>query len=167
MRAFKDWELSILCALDGPLPITERPFAALAQQAGVTEEQVLESARAWVEDGTIRRFGARIKHRAVGFTANGMSVWKVADKDIERVAAVMVAQPQVSHCYQRPALPGWEYTLFAMIHGKTPEDVHEVVRRIAAETGVRHYDVLFSSREYKKSTPRYFADLAPKEGHNA
>ena len=163
MTPFADWELRILKALDGPLPIEATPFASLAEQAGVPEEQLLERVRAWVADGTIRRFGARIKHHAIGFTANGMSVWYVEPCEVERVARVMCERQEVSHCYERPPQPGWPYNLFAMIHGTSTDEVENIARGISEATGITEYRILFSAREFKKSTPRYFADLAKTE----
>lgn len=160
MTPFADWELRILKALDGPLPIETTPFATLAARAGVSEEKFLDRVRAWVADGTIRRFGARIKHHAIGFTANGMSVWCVEPCDIERVAHIMCERLEVSHCYARPPQPGWPYNVFAMIHGTSRDEVENVARSIAAVAGISEYCILFSAREFKKSTPRYFADLA-------
>ena len=160
MTPFADWELRILKALDGPLPIETTPFAILAAQAGVPEDKFLERVRAWIADGTIRRFGARIKHHAIGFTANGMSVWCVESCDVERIAHIMCARSEVSHCYSRPPQPGWPYNLFAMIHGTSKDEVENVARSIAEAAGVTEYRILFSAREFKKSTPRYFADLA-------
>lgn len=158
MRAFEDWELRLLRVLEGPLPLVSRPFAEIAEKSGVTEEQVLQRTKAWVADGTIRRFGARVNHRSVGYAANGMSVWKVSADQVEVVGQFMAAQPEVSHCYVRQTQGGWDYNLFAMIHGAREEDVRAVVQGIAQHTGIQEYDVLFSRREFKKSAPRYFTE---------
>jgi len=157
VSVFQDWERRLLRILDGPLPLSPRPFATIAQRAGISEAQAIQRIREWLADGTIRRFGARVNHRAVGYRANGMSVWKVPEEQIEKVAAFMSALPEISHCYLRPARPGWEYNLFAMIHGTREEEVRGVVERIAQQTGIKVYAVLFSIKEFKKSAPRYFA----------
>ncbi len=160
MSVFQAWEKRLLQALDAPLPLVDRPFAAIAQRAGITEEEVIERVRAWIADGTIRRFGARVNHRRIGYTANGMSVWRVPDLEVDSAAAFMSGQPEVSHCYLRPAFPGWDYNLYAMIHGTNRTQVLEVAQRIAKNTGCADYQVLFSVREFKKSAPAYFAEDA-------
>jgi siroheme decarboxylase len=64
---------------------------------------------------------------------------------------------EVSHCYQRPAYPPrWPYTLFTMIHGQTRELVEATVARIAQETGINEYEVLYSTREFKKERIKYY-----------
>ena len=144
--------------LSEAVPLTERPFAEIARQAGVSEEAAIERVRAWISSGVIRRFGARVDHRAVGYGANGMSVWKVPADRTETAGRVMARQPEVSHCYLRAPRPGWKYNLYAMIHGQTEDEVRAVAERMAEETGLRNYAVLFSSREFKKSAPRYFCE---------
>jgi len=158
MSTFSEEDIRILKALDGPLPLVEEPFAEMAARAGVTEEKVLERISAWAGDKTIRRFGARVNHHSIGYTANGMSVWKVPAEQIERVAEAMTSRKEVSHCYMRPTRPGWDYNMFAMIHGMTEEDVWRVTCEIAETTGLKDFDVLFSTREFKKSAPEYFVE---------
>ena len=164
MSRFADWEIALIRALNGPLPMTGQPFAEVAARVGVAEEQVLKRIRVWKEDGTIRRFGARVNHRRLGFSANGMSVWCVEEDKAEEAGAFMSAQPEVSHCYLRPRYPSWPHNLYAMIHGKSEEEVRAVARRISEHTGLADYRVLFSSKEFKKSAPRYFAEGARSQG---
>jgi DNA-binding Lrp family transcriptional regulator len=60
----------------------------------------------------------------------------------------------VSHCYRRPRrLPEWPYNLFAMVHGRSREEV-EAKRAVIAELvgpACRAHDVLYSSRILKKT----------------
>ena len=158
MNRFDESEIKLLRALNDPLPITPRPFAAIAERCGADEQQIVEKIRTWLADGTIRRFGARVFHRSLGYTANGMSVWEVAGDQVEDAAQFMASLPEVTHCYLRPGFPGWPYNLYAMIHGNSEEDVMAVAARIAENVEAQSYQVLFSIKEFKKSTPRYFAE---------
>jgi DNA-binding Lrp family transcriptional regulator len=142
--------------LSDPLPLTEHPFAVVAQRAEVLEELVLERIRAWLADGIIRRFGARVDHHTAGYPANGMSVWKASPAEEESAARYMAAQPEVSHCYLRDTQPDWDYNLYAMIHGPDQAEVEAVAQRIADNTKIRDHTVLFSVKELKKTAPRYF-----------
>lgn len=158
MKQLEEWEVGLVRVLSQPLPLTPHPFAEIAERAGISEERVLERLRAWSADGTIRRLGARVNHRSLGYAANGMSVWDVPTEEVEEAAGYMTRQSEVSHCYLRPRHPSWPHNLYAMIHGETEEEVHAVAARIARHTGLDSYRVLFSSRELKKSVPRYFAE---------
>lgn len=155
---FEDWEQRLLRVLSEPLPLVAQPYAEVAARAGVDEQRALERIRAWVADGTIRRFGARVTHREVGFPANGMSVWRVPEDRIEETGRYMAAQPELSHCYQRDFQPGWDYNVFGMIHGGSEDEVRAVAERIARHTGIEDYTVLFSTHELKKTAPRYFVE---------
>ena len=47
--------------------------------------------------------------------------------------------------------------LYAMIHGKSREEVLAFVERVSKLTGLKDPKVLFSTKELKKTPPRYFA----------
>jgi DNA-binding Lrp family transcriptional regulator len=158
-RAFSAADVPYVRALQRDLPLAPRPFAEAAGHLGVSEEALLDTARALQAAGIMRRFSAVLRHRRVGYTANGMACWVVPDSRIEEAGRRAAAYHQVSHCYQRPAYPPhWPYTLFTMIHGRTKEDVETVVREIARETGIEQRQVLYSTREFKKERVRYYEE---------
>ncbi|RMF15381.1 MAG: Lrp/AsnC family transcriptional regulator, partial [Candidatus Dadabacteria bacterium] len=96
-------------------------------------------------------------HYRLGYTANGMSVWDVADDVVDEVGERVAALSFVSHCYRRPRrLPVWPYNLFAMVHGRSRDEVHARVAEIETVIGeaARAHDVLFSKRILKKTGVR-------------
>src|SRR5438309_7900633 len=112
--------------LQKDLEIIEMPFLKSAQNLGITEEQLLEKAKYYEGIGVMRRFAAILRHREVGFVANGMIVWKVPTERIEEVGTKLGSFPQVSHCYQRPVYPDWPYSVFSMVHCKTSEEAQDM-----------------------------------------
>ncbi|MGC1955214.1 MAG: Lrp/AsnC family transcriptional regulator, partial [Gammaproteobacteria bacterium] len=91
---------------------------------------------------------------ALGYRANGMSVWDVPDERISAVGRQVGALSFVSHCYRRPRrLPEWPYNLFAMVHGRHRHEVEQGVEAIAELLGGDHrgHAVLYSTRLYKKT----------------
>ena len=106
----------------------------------------------------MRRFAAVLRHRAAGFTANGMTCWIVPEGGLEEAGAKFASYPQVSHCYRRPTFEDWPYNVFTMIHAQTREKCEETVRRLAADAGVLDYAILYSHTEYKKERVRYYAE---------
>jgi DNA-binding Lrp family transcriptional regulator len=150
----------LVTATQTGLPLVPRPYSALADVLGVSEDDVIARLQRLLKAGAIRRIGTVPNHYALGLTANGMSVWDVADDAVADVGAAVGALDFVSHCYERPRhLPLWPYNLFAMVHGRTPEEVHDKVARIAAliGTAARAHDVLFSTRILKKTGLRLAA----------
>ncbi|HVJ48121.1 Lrp/AsnC family transcriptional regulator [Desulfitobacterium sp.] len=149
---------ALIRVLQGNLPNSLTPFAELAQTLQWTEKEVLEQTLSLLERNLIRRFGAVLRHQKVGFTANAMGVWPVPEDRAQEIGEKMATFREVSHCYQRPTLPDWPYTLFTMIHGRSAEDCQDVMERIAQATGVEGYRMLFSQAELKKSSMQYFTE---------
>lgn len=144
----------IVQATQGGLPLVPEPYAAVAATLGLTEAEVIARMTAMQDRGAIRRIAVAPNHYALGMTANGMSVWDVADDRISELGARIGALPFVTHCYQRPrALPQWPYNLFAMLHGSDRSQVEEKRQQVAAILGdaCRGHDLLYSTRILKKT----------------
>jgi siroheme decarboxylase len=150
----------IIAATQAGLPLVREPYSAVAEKLGLEEAEVIARLKRLLGEGAIRRIGAIPNHYALGFTANGMSVWDVADEAVAGIGAMIGALDEVTHCYERPRhLPLWPYNLFAMVHGHTREEVRAKVGRIAGLIGpaARSHDVLFSTRILKKTGLRIAA----------
>lgn len=158
VAALTEQDRALIRALQEDLALAERPFEEIGARIGMSEEEVIQRVRAWKADGTIRRFGAALRHRQLGIEANAMVVWQVDPDRTEEVGRVMASFPEVTHCYERPRLPGWPFTLFTMVHGRTPEECERVATRISERTGVGVYRLIYSTREWKKADMRYFED---------
>jgi len=108
------------------LPVIAQPYSWVAEQLGITVEDVLAMTRDLKERGIIRRIAAVPNHYKLGYRYNGMTVWDVKDEDVSDIGQAVGRLPFVSHCYLRPRdLPRWNYNLFAMVHGKTAEEVEK------------------------------------------
>ena len=144
--------------LQKDLEIVDKPFLKAAQNLGITEEQVFEKLKHYENIGVMRRFAAILRHRDVGFIANGMIVWKVPEKRITEVGEKLGAFPQISHCYQRPVYQDWPYNVFSMIHCKSQDEAENMAKQIQKEVHVDEYKILFSAREFKKTRVEYFVE---------
>ena len=108
----------------------------------------------------VRRIGAVPNHYALGYRANGMSVWDVVDDKVGELGRRVGALEFVTHCYRRPrSLPAWPYNLFAMVHGRSRDEVEAKVAEIAALLGpaLRAREVLYSTAMLKKTGLRIAA----------
>ena len=154
----KDRELVVVT--QAGLPLTAEPYRVLAEQLGLGETDVIARLRRLIGEGAIRRIGAIPNHYALGYTANGMSVWDVADAAVPEIGKRVGALDFVTHCHERPRHPPiWPYNLFAMVHGRTRDEVRAKVAEIAVLVGsaARSHDVLFSTRILKKTGLRIAA----------
>ena len=148
-------EASLFRTLQRPLPLEERPFDMLAEEAEVDRVELLEFAGRHL-GGAIRRYVGTLRHRKLGVRENGMVVWRVPADRVEAVGWQLASAPEVSHCYARNTVEGFPYTLYSMVHGPSRESCHDVARTLSEKTGEDDYALLFSEKEYKKERLRYF-----------
>jgi len=146
----------ILLALQGDLDDSLEPYARLASDLGVAEEEVIERIQRMLDLGIIRRIGAMIRHIEAGIGFNGMVVWKVEPERVEEVGELLASFAEVTHCYERPPFGKNGGTLFTMVHAASEQECLDIVRRMSGATGVRDYEILFSDRELKKVSMTYF-----------
>ena len=151
-------EKDIIREMQEDLPLIPRPFDPMVQKLGMTAEQLFQQAADFQERRLMRRYSAVLHHRRSGFRANAMIVWQVPPERSEEVGMTMAQHPAVTHCYERPTFPDWPYTHFTMVHATTTEGCEEIEKEIAESTGVQERQLLYSTREYKKTRVRYFVD---------
>lgn len=152
--ALDDVDRRIVTVVQRGLPLVERPYHAVADAVGLEPAEVMARMRAMLARGAIRRIGAVPNHYALGYRANGMTVWDVDDARVDALGAQVGALDFVSHCYRRPRhLPHWPYNLFAMVHGRSRDEVEAKTAAIAALLGpaARARRVLYSTRILKKT----------------
>ncbi len=151
-----DKDKEIIARLSRDIPAGKEPFKALAGELSLGEEELLRKINEWKEKGIIRRFGAILNHRAAGYEENAMVVWRVPGERSRKVGEVMASFPEVSHCYERIAQAGWPYNLFTMIHGRTRAECEKIAEDISKDVGVTDYRLLYSIRQFKKTSMKYF-----------
>lgn len=144
----------IIAATQQGLPLTRQPYHDVADAIGIDVTEVISRMNTMTELGIIRRTGVVPNHYKLGYKSNGMSVWNVPEEKIAELGKKVGAIDFVSHCYQRPCfLPEWPYNLFAMVHGKSREEVNEKVNIIAEllSDDDHGHQVLFSTKILKKT----------------
>lgn len=152
--AIDDLDRSLIRATQAGLPMVPRPYEAVGATLGISGELVRERLQAMLDAGLIHRIGAVPNHYRLGYTAIGMSVWDVSDHQVDELGERIGQIPGVSHCYRRPRrLPIWPYNLFAMLHGRSRDDVERQAAHIASLLGdaCQSSDILYSTEILKKS----------------
>lgn len=155
--------IEIVKCIQEDLPLEPRPFGVWADALKMRESDLLEIVSEWMRHGAIRRFAAVLNHRQVGFRANGMVVWNCPQDRIDGVGAILAAYPEVSHCYNRPAFSDWPYNLYAMIHGRSRAECESTAHRLAEAAGLGDFQILFSTKEYKKIRLKLFWDKPERQ----
>jgi siroheme decarboxylase len=146
----------IISALQGDLPLTEKPFASLAEETGLTEDKLLKRIQSYLKSGKMRRLGAILRHNQAGFTANAMCCWSVPEQIVEEVGNIMKTFSEASHVFQRLTYPDWPYNIYTMLHGQSEQELVETAEKISNRTGISDYLMLKSIREFKKTSMKYY-----------
>ena len=149
---------SIIRRVQEDLPLVTEPYRVMALELGITENELINKIKEFCSSGIIRRFGAIVNHRNIGFISNAMVVWIVPMDLIEDACKIMISYPQVSHCYQRPTFPEWPYNVFTMIHGQSNQECERIVKEIATSIKIEDYNLLYSTKELKKESMKYFIE---------
>lgn len=151
-------ETEMIAAIQQGIPLVARPYAEIGAAAGMNEAEVLVCLAELLELGIIRRLGVVVRHHELGYRANAMVVWDVADDEVSETGACLGQFDCVTLCYRRPRrLPDWRYNLFTMIHGRDREEVLGLIEQLRVTCHVEHipYEVLFSVRRFKQCGARY------------
>jgi DNA-binding Lrp family transcriptional regulator len=133
---------AIVNQLQGGFPLCERPYAAVAEQLGSSEDEVLARVERLLRDRVLTRFGPMFHAERLG---GGLSLvaMKIPPGDFERVVEIVNAMPEVAHNYAREhALNMW-----FVLATETPEGQREALDRIERETGFPAY-AMPKIREY-------------------
>ena len=110
----------------------------------------------------MRRFGAILRHQEAGFAYNAMvcfanSEFGFQNSELKKAGEILAGKPYISHCYERPSFEGFPYTLYAMMHAQSAEELDRNIKEAAASIGNPDYAVLHSLHELKKTSFRFFA----------
>ncbi len=151
-----DFEIEVIRELQEDVELTPRPFSPMAERLGIPLQELFDIADSLQERSLMRRFSAVLHHRRAGFRSNAMAVWKVPSERAIEVGNIMAQSRWVTHCYERPTFPDWPYTHFTMIHATSQDTCEDVAAELSEATGISEYQLLYSTREYKKTRVRYF-----------
>ncbi len=145
-------------AVQDGIPLVARPYREIGARLGWSEQAVIDGLRDMLACGVIKRLGVVVRHHELGYRANAMVVWNVADAEVDRLGAQLGRQDCVTLCYQRPRrLPDWPYNLFCMVHGRDRSDVLACIGRMVEGLDLRAvpHAVLFSGRRFRQRGARY------------
>ena len=149
---------AVIRALQGDFPLVAEPYKALAESVGLSQEEFLARVQRLAADKKIRKMGAVLRHREVGYGANALCAWIVPKERLDEVAANMSANMAVSHCYDRTTTDNWHYNLYTMIHAKSRDECEQIAEKLANDNNVHEKIMLYSKKEWKKTSMKYFCE---------
>lgn len=154
----------IIAVMQGEFPLVAEPYKVLAERIGITEQQLLEKLNEYRNSGKLRKMGVVLRHREVGYAANALCAWLVPEQRLGEVGRLMSAYTVVTHCYSRIPQPGWPYNFYTMLHAHTRGECQALAEELAQAAGLTKYQLLFSTREWKKTSMSYFPEYIKGSG---
>jgi len=153
-------ERRVLSAIQGGFPTSQTPYRDMAEQVGISTDQLLSVLKDWKREGKLRRIGSIVDHFKVGLSAGAMVVWRVDPERVEQVGAILAGFREVSHAYERRTYDQWPYNLYTMVHGADGRQIEKIVDRMSRSCGIMDYRMLTTVKELKKIPPTYIPDGA-------
>ncbi len=123
---------NLLNAIQKEFPVASHPFREIGKRLGLSEEEVIARLRALKEDGIIRRIGAVIDPRSLGWVST-LCAARVSEDKIERFVAVTNRLSGVTHNYERKAY----YNIWFTLTAPSWEEAERMLKDISRETGVK------------------------------
>jgi DNA-binding Lrp family transcriptional regulator len=112
-------------------PLTTRPFQAIAESLGVSEEEVLSAFSALNEQHFISRIGPVIPPNHIGVST--LVAMAVAEQDLQAVADKISAHPEVNHNYEREH----RFNLWFVLIAADDQHLQAVIKAIEQETSYK------------------------------
>lgn len=116
-------------------PVTEQPFALLAETLGIEESDVLERLDRMRKSGRITRVGATCAPNTV--SASTLAAVAAPPEDIELVADIIGSETGVNHSYERED----HWNLWFVVTGPDREFVNNALQRIGERSGLKVMDL--------------------------
>ncbi|MFN3505472.1 MAG: Lrp/AsnC family transcriptional regulator [Caldimicrobium sp.] len=148
-------EKKVLKALIEGIPLVEKPYAEIAKELKLTEEEVISTIKGLLDKKIIRRLGATLRHNLVGYEGNAMVAWLVPEDRVEEVGNYFASKPYVTHCYVRATYPDWHYNLYTMCHAKSKEELIKIITEAGKELNLQNYQILFTVKEIVRKHAQY------------
>jgi len=147
---------SIVQYLEGDIPVVADFYGSVADHLGMEKPLLLKTLSGWQSNGVMRRIGLLLRHRKVGFKANGMCCWNVPKDKITEAGRRVASAPEVTHCYERPISNAFPFNLYAMVHTTSWDKTQALFQQISGDSGLSDGQLLLSVREFKKTSMQFF-----------
>ncbi|MBW1724060.1 MAG: AsnC family transcriptional regulator [Deltaproteobacteria bacterium] len=144
MPPIDDVDRTILNRIQSDFPLTKRPYLSIAENIGLTENEVIKRLEQLKKKGIIRRIGGNFVPEKLGFVST-LCAAKVPEDKIERFARTVNRYPGVTHNYQRDN----KYNIWFTFIAQSMDEIKGNLEDISRETGVKDILNLPATKMYK------------------
>jgi siroheme decarboxylase len=124
ITSYSKLEQHLLNDFQRNMPLSATPFADMAEQLGVSEDEVLQTIERLQHDGVISRIGPVFRPNRVGVST--LAAMAIPQDKLECVARVISAFPEVNHNYEREH----EFNLWFVVTASSEEHLDIVLHEI-------------------------------------
>ena len=144
MYPMDDTDKAILNRIQSDFPIASRPYLAIADDLGLSENDVIKRLVRLKENKIIRRIGGNFVPEKLGFVST-LCATKVEENKIDLFASIVNQYPGVTHNYQRDS----EFNIWFTFIAPSMEEIEENLENISRKTGVKEILNLPATKVYK------------------
>ena len=144
MPRIDDINRAILNRIQSDFPLTPRPYLTIAEDLGLSEDDVLNRLKRLKKEGFIRRIGGNFVPEKLGFIST-LCAARVPEDKINSFAAIVNRYSGVTHNYQRNN----EFNIWFTFIAPSMDEIHENLDRIRLETGINNIINLPATKVFK------------------
>jgi DNA-binding Lrp family transcriptional regulator len=122
----------VLRELQNSFPLSEKPYEIIAQRLQITFDQFWIRLQRLIEEGVIRRIGASLDSRKLGFSSTLAAVNVKADL-IERASEIISQFPEVTHSYLRSGNFNIWFTIIAFDNKRIKNILEQIRSNLSLE----------------------------------
>ncbi len=126
----------LINSLQGNFPISDQPYLEVAQQLGISEDDLLSRLQTMLDNHTLTRFGPMYDIQKLGGSFSLCAI-RVPAERFEEVTEIVNAFPEVAHNYERDH----EFNMWYVLATESPEQIIQTNQAIAARTGLKVYNM--------------------------
>ncbi len=146
-------DIKILLEISGDMALDSQPFKGVAEAVGISEDEVLHRIKNLVDKGIVKRIAPILYHQKTTFTKNALTIWAIEEARVKEIAEFFADYTHISHVYERATDAEWPYNLYGMIHAKSTQEIDAILEEILERTGPVPHKVVYTVREWKKTSP--------------
>jgi DNA-binding Lrp family transcriptional regulator len=132
-----DLDRRIITQLQMDFPLEANPYQIIAERLGIEPEVLFKRVESLIDLGTIRRIGASIDSRKIGYFST-LAAIRVSDEQVDPACRLIDSCPEITHSYLRNN----EYSVWFTVIASSKERVKDVLEELRVQLGLKVSDVL-------------------------
>ena len=127
---------NIINRMQENFPVCDQPFATLAEQLNLEENELLQRVQSLLDDGTLSRFGPMYNIEMLGGVYSLVAM-HIPAHDLDEVIKTINAYPEVAHNYERDH----EFNVWFVLAAETESQIKHLLEDIEKQTGYPTFDM--------------------------